>query len=186
MRWQRIGSLILVSAAGRGVGRAKQDVALEPRPVPRFRGHGRTPHTDTQLKLELPHIPEAPGIARRWLGECFDRQRTASELASAKLLTSELVTNAVVHGRGGIVLSAWLDADHLHVEVGDQGKRFVRAIRERDVGRVGGWGLAILDAEATRWGIGEEATTHVWFELDRMAPNVGEVLSVSWSAPSHR
>lgn len=82
---------------------------------------------------------------------------------------SELVTNAVVHGRGGIALTARCDRHRLFVAVKDDGKRFVRAVGAPDLGRVGGWGLAIVDAEATRWGIEEDDTTGVWFELGPLA-----------------
>jgi anti-sigma regulatory factor (Ser/Thr protein kinase) len=122
-----------------------------------------------QLGLELPRTPESPGISRRWLDERFAAQLDDSELATAKLLISELVTNAVVHGRGRIGVRGWSEGDHVHVEVTDEGTRFVRGIRTPCVGGRGGLGLAILDAEATRWGIGEDATTRVWFDLQRSA-----------------
>jgi anti-sigma regulatory factor (Ser/Thr protein kinase) len=109
------------------------------------------------------------------LGERFAYELEDAALASARLLVSELVTNAVVHGCGGIVLGAWSDRDCLHVEVRDAGKRFVQAIQARDRNGAGGRGLTILAAEATRWGIAEEATTLVWFELDRTGPRVAGV-----------
>jgi hypothetical protein len=37
---------------------------------------------------------------------------------------------------------------------------------------VGGWGLSIVDALASRWGV-HEGTTHVWFELERPGPRLG-------------
>jgi anti-sigma regulatory factor (Ser/Thr protein kinase) len=102
--------------------------------------------------------------------EQFAGELRASELASAKLLISELVTNAVVHGGGGIGLSVRLDGECLRVDVSDDGKRFTPAIRTPVLGR-GGLGLELVEDIATHWGIGEEATTHVWFELGRTSPN---------------
>jgi anti-sigma regulatory factor (Ser/Thr protein kinase) len=119
------------------------------------------------LGLELPRTPKSPGISRRWLEERFAAKLDDRELATAKLLISELVTNAVLHGRGRIGVRAWSERDHVHVEVTDEGPRFVRGIRTPGLDARGGLGLAILDAEATRWGIGEDATTRVWFDLQR-------------------
>jgi anti-sigma regulatory factor (Ser/Thr protein kinase) len=122
-----------------------------------------------RLGLELPRTPESPGISRRWLEERFAAELDDCRLATAKLLISELVTNAVLHGRGRIGVCAWSERDHVHVEVTDEGTTFARGIRTPGLDGRGGLGLAILDAEATRWGIGEDATTRVWFDLQRSA-----------------
>lgn len=109
-------------------------------------------------------------MARHWVCEQLAGELRDSELASAKLLISELVTNAVVHGRGVIVVSVRVDNACLHVDVKDDGKSFVPPIRAPSLDRAGGWGLEILDSVATHWGIGPGATTQVWFELERRAP----------------
>jgi anti-sigma regulatory factor (Ser/Thr protein kinase) len=118
-----------------------------------------------RLGLELPRTPESPGISRRWLEERFAAKLDDCQLGTGKLLISELVTNAVVHGRGKIGVRAWSEGDHVHVEVSDEGPRFVWAIRPPGLDGRGGLGLVIVDAGATRWGIGDEATTRVWFDL---------------------
>jgi anti-sigma regulatory factor (Ser/Thr protein kinase) len=126
------------------------------------------------LEINLPHTVQAPGIARRSLVDWFGRAPAvdASKLDAAKLLVSELVTNAVVHGLGEITLRATLDENRLLVEVIDQGLGFERTVRKQDFASVGGRGLAIVDAEASRWGI-HDGTTHVWFELERPGPRLG-------------
>ena len=122
------------------------------------------------LQVNLPHTLQAPGIARRsfadWLAPAVD----ANELGTARLLVSELVTNAVVHGHGEITLRATLNDDRLLVEVIDEGRGFELALRQPDFAGIGGRGLAIVDAEASRWGI-HNGTTHVWFELERPGPS---------------
>jgi anti-sigma regulatory factor (Ser/Thr protein kinase) len=119
------------------------------------------------LALELPRVPEAPGIARRQLARSFGGVLEESQLHTARLLTSELVTNALLHGAGGITLHACLDDDRLLVEVIDEGTGVHATTRaERDSTGVGGWGLRIVDSEASRWGT-RDAPTHVWFELAR-------------------
>jgi anti-sigma regulatory factor (Ser/Thr protein kinase) len=94
------------------------------------------------------------------------------QLEDARLLTSELVTNAVVHGRGAIGLSALLDEDRLMIEVIDEGDGFERTVRQHGLDAVGGNGLNIVDRLASRWGI-HAGSSHVWFELERPGPRLG-------------
>lgn len=122
--------------------------------------------------LELPRDSSAPGRARRWLADSFRSELDPEELERATLIASELVTNAVVHGRGEIILRGELNEDRLLVEVIDEGQGFERTVRQRNFDAVGGWGLAVVDAQASRWGI-HEGTTHVWFELERRGPRLG-------------
>jgi anti-sigma regulatory factor (Ser/Thr protein kinase) len=125
------------------------------------------------LEIELPRSQDAPGLARsalvEWCGEGFD----PDELHKARLLTSELVTNAVVHGHGQIVLRAKRDENRVLVEVIDQGRGFEHRARVREMSELGGRGLAIVEEESSRWGI-HEGTTHVWFELELPGPRLGE------------
>jgi hypothetical protein len=131
------------------------------------------PYSPIRLELHLRPTPETPGIARRRLAERFARHLDGDELQDAKLLTSELVTNAFLHGRGPIELTALLDENRLTVDVTDQGEGFERPAREREVPAVGGHGLNIVDAVASRWGIVEDSS-HVWFQLEcgrRLGPD---------------
>jgi anti-sigma regulatory factor (Ser/Thr protein kinase) len=100
------------------------------------------------------------------ISERFATVLTSDDLQDATVLTSELVTNAVRHGSGRILFRADLDENCLRVEVIDQGGGFEHAIRERDFQDVEGWGLMLVDAIASRWGV-HEGTTHVWFDLER-------------------
>lgn len=128
--------------------------------------------TGESFEKDLPRTRGAPALARRslsrWLGDDVERD----QLRTAELLVSELVTNAVMHGRGQITLRAQLDEDRVLVEVIDEGGGFERTVRKEDFDAVGGRGLTIVDAEASRWGI-HEGTTHVWFELERPGPRLG-------------
>ena len=125
------------------------------------------------LDVELAREATAPWSARRLVKERFADKLSDEELDTARLLVSELVTNAVVHGRGRIRLLARLDGDRLRVEVIDEGSGLEPAVRERDFEnpRAGGRGLTIVDAESSRWGI-HKGTTHVWFELERPGPRI--------------
>ena len=126
----------------------------------------------SRFEQELPRTPEAPRVARRALTGWHGQELDSEELHRAKLLASELVTNAVLHGKGRIILRSRFDDDRLMVEVIDEGAGFEHQLRRRDFDEVGGRGLAIVEAEASRWGI-HEGTTHVWFELERPGPRLG-------------
>jgi hypothetical protein len=82
------------------------------------------------------------------------------------------VTNAFVHGRGAICLSALLDEDRLMIEVTDEGEGLERVVRECGLDAVGGNGLNIVDMLASRWGI-HAGSSHVWFALERPGPRFG-------------
>ncbi|HMJ35230.1 MAG TPA: ATP-binding protein [Baekduia sp.] len=91
----------------------------------------------------------------------------ASHVADqARLLVSEVVTNAVRHGEGDMV-RVMLDADGggvLRCEITDDGHGFVPAARTKAATEVGGWGLHLVEALSRDWGV-REGRTHVWFEL---------------------
>lgn len=128
--------------------------------------------TGETFEKDLQRTRGAPALARRSLVRWFAGDVEGDELRTAELLVSELVTNAVMHGRGEITLRAHLDEDRLLVEVIDEGGGFERTVLNSDFDSIGGRGLAIVDAEASRWGI-HEGTTHVWFELERPGPRLG-------------
>jgi anti-sigma regulatory factor (Ser/Thr protein kinase) len=124
------------------------------------------------VEVELPRNASAGARARRLLEQMLAGTFDVGELGRAKLLVSELVNNAVLHGHGSITFKADLDEDRLHVEVIDQGSGFEREVREQDSENFGGRGLRLVEAEASRWGL-HEGTTHVWFELERPGPRLG-------------
>jgi anti-sigma regulatory factor (Ser/Thr protein kinase) len=123
-------------------------------------------------QAELPRSIHAPRAARQLMTKWLREDLGAEEVETSTLLVSELVSNAVRHGRGRIELRADLDGDRLLVEVTDEGSGLERTIRDREFEQVEGWGLKIVDAVASRWGV-HEGTTHVWFELERAGPRLG-------------
>ncbi len=124
-----------------------------------------------QLELELSREASAPGQARRALTNLLTGTLSREELDTAKLLSTELVTNAVLHGHGMILFRAKVSDRVVRVDVIDEGGGFHRVVRERTFDSFGGWGLALVEAEASRWGILEGAT-HVWFELERSSAHM--------------
>jgi anti-sigma regulatory factor (Ser/Thr protein kinase) len=88
--------------------------------------------------------------------------------ADAQLLATEMVTNAVLHGRGRIELMVEpMRRGGLHVQVCDDGPGITRvpepASGEQDES---GRGFEIIDALATRWGFdGSGMRSMVWFDV---------------------
>lgn len=120
------------------------------------------------FEVALPRAVTAPGLARRQLESWFKAALTDKTLGDARLLVSELVTNAVLHGSGSIRLRAAMFADRVLVEVFDEGDGFAWTTdgeRHIDKTAVNGWGLAIVEAEASRCGA-SYGPTRVWFEID--------------------
>lgn len=127
--------------------------------------------------VHLDPLPRHVGEARRFVREHAPPlpQDTADVLL---LLTSELVTNAVLHARTGIELGIAV-ADHsLLVTVHDED--LSRAEQRPYDGREGGWGLGLVTALATRSDMtvvpGEGKTA--WFVL----PRTGAVTAVADAA----
>lgn len=124
------------------------------------------------VEVVLPRDPSAGARARRLVEKMAAETLDPRALGRAKLLVSELVNNAVLHGQGAITFRADLDEDRLHVEVVDEGSGFERVVREQDIQPLGGRGLRLVEAESSRWGL-HEGTTHVWFEIERPGPRLG-------------
>ena len=103
----------------------------------------------------------APGRARDAVKDFADGQVAAN----AALLVSELMTNAVKYGTGPIALRLERPRPGaLRCEVADQGAGFTPVARSRPRTDVGGWGLYLVEALASSWGV-RDGSTHVWFEL---------------------
>ncbi len=118
----------------------------------------------TNFSLALPRDPAASSLARQAIRERLADELPPATLADVTLAVSELVANAVLHGRGEIELRVEADGGSVKGEVIDGGGGFERAIRSHGVDEVGGRGLYIVGQLAASWGV-HEGTTHVWFEI---------------------
>lgn len=119
-------------------------------------------------EVVLPCTPEAAGRARHLVADACTAAALPADLCdSAQLATSELVTNAIVHGRSEVRLHLSVDGPRraLRIEVGDDNSRHPR-VQPADDGALDGRGLFIVDLLATRWGVRDSATGKVvWLEL---------------------
>ncbi|MGQ7298115.1 ATP-binding protein [Quadrisphaera sp. KR29] len=114
----------------------------------------------------LPCGPEAAGQARRLVAQaCTAAQLPPDACDSALLCTSELVTNAIVHGRSDVRLWVRTDPGWIRIEVGDDNSRHPH-LQPADDGALDGRGLFIVDLLTTRWGVRDDSIGKVvWFEL---------------------
>jgi len=120
------------------------------------------------VDVDLPREPTAGRQARELLAAHLSELDQA-ELDTAKLLVTELVNNAVLHGQGTVGLRVSLGAERLRIDVIDGGSGFEANLRDANFDGFGGRGLRIVDAAASRWGV-HEGTAHVWCELERASP----------------
>ena len=120
------------------------------------------------LTFELPPRTDAVPTARSALDPLRDAI-SAETLDDARLLVSELVTNAIRHAELGsddvIEVSAAVVDGVLHVAVRDGGVGFRSSPRPAEPRDVGGWGLYLVSEIADRWGTSQDGRTEVWFEL---------------------
>jgi signal transduction histidine kinase len=113
---------------------------------------------------DIPREPRAAATARRMIDE-LDGVLAPVSADQARLLLSEIVTNAVRHGDGDqIRVLLEVDDGELRCEVTDEGHGFVPTRRDKPATDVGGWGLHMVETLSRRWGV-REGSTHVWFEL---------------------
>jgi anti-sigma regulatory factor (Ser/Thr protein kinase) len=83
------------------------------------------------------------------------------------LLTSEVVTNAVLHARTEAQLTVVVSAGAVRVEVID-GEPREPVPRRAAIDDTSGRGMQLIDALSSRWGVEPHGVGKlVWFEVDR-------------------
>jgi anti-sigma regulatory factor (Ser/Thr protein kinase) len=109
--------------------------------------------------------------ARRFVRDVLEDNAVSGEVVETiELLTSEVITNALVHARSAPELAVRVRREIVRVEVGDVSP--VVPIRlSIDPDALSGRGIAIVDSLASQWGVEDlsaEGKT-VWFEVALMA-----------------
>jgi anti-sigma regulatory factor (Ser/Thr protein kinase) len=118
-----------------------------------------------QASLALTPNPTSSYAARNFVGGTLERWGRGDLAETAVLLTSEVVTNAIVHARTDLVVTATLDGNRARVAVRDEE---VTPPRPRNEGphSTNGRGLLLVDALATSWGVLQyEHGKTVWFDV---------------------
>jgi anti-sigma regulatory factor (Ser/Thr protein kinase) len=113
--------------------------------------------------------PAASREARSVLAAELDERIEPARMADLHLLVSEIVNNSVIHGQvdedGWIELEWDVSPERLRVEIRDSGVQGLPERREPDFVSGGGFGLFIVDALCSRWGVDHNPVLRVWFEL---------------------
>ena len=108
----------------------------------------------------------APRVARQAVAQRCKEANAGPECAAiAAVATSEVVTNAVIHGAGQVRLGVSADPVRVRVEVGDDnpGRPSIPpASDDAESGR----GMRIVDATCSAWGVFDAPVGKiVWFEV---------------------
>lgn len=121
--------------------------------------------------VAVPHAPDSAGLVRHQVvAELQARGIDQQVVDDAAVIVSELVGNAVRHGRplaDGTLRAEWnvsLRMLHVEVEDGGQGPQPCPALPAPDA--TGGRGLVIVEALSHTWGVrAREHGTSVWAEM---------------------
>jgi anti-sigma regulatory factor (Ser/Thr protein kinase) len=143
-------------------------------------GMRHNPHVSTQgptdagdeslvtTTVELPYGADAAAIARRFVADHADHL-DPDLIEDARLLVSEIVTNAVRYGQPEITLMVHLTPPTIGVAVADEGDaRPTRPGAPPPPTQPSGRGLLLVDALASVWGVSDNpvsAGKTVWFTL---------------------
>jgi len=119
--------------------------------------------------LDLADDPSSPRVARRFLATVLTGWGISADLVeSSQLLASELVSNAVLHGRGGarlVITEVDSERGIIRVEVCNDGDG-EPAMRRANRDELSGRGLRLIDELSSGWGSRTaDGQTTVWFEL---------------------
>jgi anti-sigma regulatory factor (Ser/Thr protein kinase) len=123
--------------------------------------------------LTIPGRPERVCEARTFVAKALGGGCPMTDVAV--LLTSEVVTNAVVHsnsrGPGGTVMLVVIEmSGGMRIEVSDDGSDLSAPVVKGDVYASEGHGLLLVQALADQWGyVRDEIGTTVWFWLSPRA-----------------
>jgi len=120
-----------------------------------------------EVRTTLNPHPMSAGAARRFVRDVLmSRQVPDRVVDTVELLTSEVVTNAIIHGRSGPQLAVEVDGDIVRVAVRDLSPELpVRRLGHLD--DVSGRGVVIVEELASAWGVDREqgGAKRVWFEV---------------------
>jgi anti-sigma regulatory factor (Ser/Thr protein kinase) len=118
-------------------------------------------------EVRLPPHPASVGRARRFVAEQLAARGLTDPMGDVELVTSELVTNAVIHARTDITVAVLADPAGARVTVAD-GSQVMPGPRLATAASRNGRGLTLVDHFAPAWGAERTANGKVvWFLVRR-------------------
>lgn len=149
---ERTDDLVVLSLNYAGM----TDERITPQPV----GTSR----DGMSTLHLEPVVESTPLARHWVAAHL-RDLPTDVISCAALLTSELVTNAVLHASTPLCVTLHLLPDRIRIDVAD-GEPSFPSIKEYGQDAATGRGLTLFSTLASNWGIqAVDGGKIVWFEV---------------------
>jgi anti-sigma regulatory factor (Ser/Thr protein kinase) len=130
--------------------------------------------------LDLPPTTDSVPVARR-----FVRARLidgATDVDTATLLVSEVVTNAILHARTTVTLTVEVSHEVVRIAVRD-GSPVQPRVHSFSATSATGRGLRLLDRLANRWGVYADPATGgkvVWFEVGEPSTSGWGEVSEDW------
>ncbi len=120
------------------------------------------------MTARFPAQRASVSAARQFVTDCLIEAGATGVLDEARLLVSELATNAVLHAATDFSVSVHVSAGRVYVEVRDGDPSTIHL--DPDIVRLdepGGHGLRIVGRLAGEWGTRvEEHGKVVWFSVD--------------------
>lgn len=127
--------------------------------------HPQTSDRPIEARTHLTSGPAAPAQARRFVRDVLREWNQAPVADVVTLLTSELVTNAVLHAGSEVDISLCASGGTIRVEVADSSPRVPEPSGYRNDAQTGR-GLAVVAAQSDNWGTQRTRSGKiVWFEV---------------------
>jgi anti-sigma regulatory factor (Ser/Thr protein kinase) len=119
------------------------------------------------VEMDCTLDPLAPRHARRFVATAMKAWGLADLVERAELLTSEVVTNAIVHAHSPVHLVVEAQSSSVVVEVKDAAAPTQVVIEGEEVAEADhGRGMVLVDALSDRWGSWDvDGGKVVWFAL---------------------
>lgn len=115
--------------------------------------------------LEFESNPQMAVVARQFVRERLDAWEATSHIDAAVLVTSELVTNAILHARTAVTLRIALTGDLIRIEVLDENPR-LPVVAPCPPEATSGRGLALISTLSSAWGMeNHDGGKLVWAEI---------------------
>lgn len=131
---------------------------------------GSVPDSSRSRSKELRAGPRTPQEARLFLSEALQSFEVEVDKDAAHLLTSEIASNAVRHGKEPIDVSVSVEEEGLRVSIFDRGSGFnpdeLSFDQSLSADTEGGRGLQLVQLLSSEWGVRRrDEGTEVWFRL---------------------
>jgi anti-sigma regulatory factor (Ser/Thr protein kinase) len=131
---------------------------------------------DGMSTLHLKPAVESTTMARHWMAARLDGM-PVEVVECAALLTSELVTNAVLHAGTPLSVTLHFLSDRIRVDVAD-GSPVVPSVKDYGADAATGRGLTLFTTLASNWGVQRAVGGKiVWFEIPVDYPGIPDDFS---------